>query len=146
VLDHAAQADGFLGVPAEELRGVRDLAPCVRKRLPVLEDDEPGQGLCSLGHEVECAAQDLAARPGADLGPGVLRLVCDLHGSQCLGHGAVGDLGDDLLGGGVHDRDRPVSIERLAAHDRAEWDRPEGMLDFVEAVHDGPSWWGMRVS
>ena len=69
VLDHAAQAHGFLGVPAKELRGVRDLAPCVRQRLPVLEDDEPSQGLGALGHEVERAAQDLAARPGADRRP-----------------------------------------------------------------------------
>ena len=30
------------------------------------------------------------------------------------------DLGDDLLGGRVHDRDHPVSVERLAAYDWAE--------------------------
>ena len=57
---------------------------------------------------------------GADLGPGDLRLVCHLHGSHCFGHGAVGDLGDDLLGGRVYDR-HPVSVERLTAYDWAPW-------------------------
>jgi hypothetical protein len=47
---------------------------------------------------------------------------------------------------GVHDRDPPVSVERLAAYDWAERDRPEGTLDFVGVVHGGPSWWGMCVS
>jgi hypothetical protein len=155
VLDDAAQADGLLGVPAEELRGVGHLAPRVGERLSILQHDQPGQGLGALGHEVEGATQDLAARPGTDLGPGLLRLLCHLDGARRLGHGTVRDLGDDLLGGRVHDRDHTVPVQRLAAHDRAERDRPEHSLDLLEAgagvpapertlegadaVHGGPS-------
>jgi hypothetical protein len=134
VLDHTAQTHGLLGVPAEELRGVGHLAPGVRERLPVLQHDQPGQGLGALGHQVEGASKGLAARTRADLGPDRLRLLRHPDGRRRLGHGAIGDLGDDLLGGRVHDRDHTVPVERLAAHDRALGERPEGTLDLLEGV------------
>ena len=65
----AVEPDRLLGVPAEELGRVEDLAARVAQRLAVLQHHQPGQLLGSLRHQLVGAAQALTALPRRRGGP-----------------------------------------------------------------------------
>src|SRR5258707_386480 len=62
-------AHGFLGVPAEELGGIGDLAARVRQRLAVLQRDEFGEAFGVAHDDFVGLAQNLGALARLALGP-----------------------------------------------------------------------------
>src|SRR3954447_24362598 len=108
LVDRVAPVDArrLLGVPAEEVRGVRDLGLRLGDRIAHLERHEQREVVRALGDEVVRAAQDvapLARRVVAELLEALVRGA--EGGVRVVGRG-VGDLGDRLAGGRVLDRDR----------------------------------------
>jgi len=82
-------ADGFFCIPPEELRGVRDLASGIRKRLSVFQGDELRKTLRVAHDELMGLAQDLCPLTGPPRSPsteGVLSRVD--RGSSVLHRGA----------------------------------------------------------
>ena len=61
VITEPERADRLLGVPPEELGGVRRLAAGVGERLAVLQRDQVRDLVGPLGHQLERPAQDLGA-------------------------------------------------------------------------------------
>ena len=94
----AVDADGLLGEPAEEVRGVRDLAAGLGQGLAHLERHQHGQLLGAFDHELVVAVQDLRADAGRRGRPVRLDVGSGAQGTSSVGLGGVGDLGDDTLG------------------------------------------------
>ena len=104
----ALSAHRLLGVPAEELRRVGDLAARVGERLAVLPDDQPREVVGTLGHELEGAPQHLGTLPGRRRRPGGERGRRGAHRRKPILDRCVGDRRDHLAGGGI------VNVEGLA--------------------------------
>ena len=84
-LDIAADPDGLLGVPAEELRRVKHLTAGVGQRLAVLGGDQQRQFLDPINHQLVGPLQDLRPLPRRRLRP----CQCGRGGGIDTGQGVV---------------------------------------------------------
>ncbi len=99
----AVDAHRLLGVPAEELVAVGDLALGLLDGLAHLEAHQQREVVGAVGDHLEGAAQDLAAVPRWRRGPGRLRLGGGVEGVHRVRDGAVGDLREHRTVGWVED-------------------------------------------
>ena len=95
--ERPVDANGLLGVPAEELGGVRDLAAGVGERLAVFERDQPGELVGVLDHQLPGAPEDLTALARGGGGPRRLRLGRSLTRCGGIRRRACRDGRDHLL-------------------------------------------------
>jgi hypothetical protein len=94
----AGEANGFLGVPAEEFGGVGDLGASIGECLAVLERNEEGEVVETLRQELERPAQRLSPFPWSHACPGVLSRGRARDRCDGIGVGCRTNLGDGLLG------------------------------------------------
>ena len=67
--ERTVDADRLLGVPAEELGGVRDLSTRISERLAVFERDQASEFIGVIDHQLPRSAQDLASFARSRRGP-----------------------------------------------------------------------------
>jgi hypothetical protein len=103
VSEVAADPDGLLGEPAEELGRVPDLATGLGERFAHLQGDELGELLDVREDRLVRPVQDLAALAGRRPAPLPLHRDGRGHRGPPVGRGAVGDRAQDLTGRRVHD-------------------------------------------
>ncbi|HYB47821.1 MAG TPA: NAD-dependent succinate-semialdehyde dehydrogenase, partial [Streptosporangiaceae bacterium] len=103
---HAFHPHRLFGVPAEELGRVGCLGPRVTQRLAVLGGHQLREGLGMLGHQLEGPAQAFRALPRRGRGPAGQRALGRADRVQRVLDGAVRDLHERVLGGGVDDAER----------------------------------------
>ena len=106
-------AHGLFREPAEEFRGIGDLAAGIGERLAVLERHQPGEPILFGHDEFEGLAQDFrtrARRPGRPIGKGLRRGI--ESGEPVLGR-RTRDRGDDVFGRRV-DHIETAAIGRFA--------------------------------
>jgi hypothetical protein len=94
-------AHRFFAEPAEELGGIGHLRTRVGLRLAVLDTDQRGEPIGVGDHQIESTAQHFGTDTGRCRRPVTKCAVRRRHRVGGLRGGTVGDLGNDLLGGGV---------------------------------------------
>src|SRR5690606_9198676 len=92
----------------------------------------------AIGEELECAAQDLAALSWCGRRPGGLCLGGGVDRTPSVGGRRVGDLLDDLAGGGIVDLDgrAGLAVDPLPADEKLSRSLRE-QLGFADEAHGG---------
>ena len=98
-------AHRLLGVPSEELGGVRDFTLGITHRLAVLAHDQLGQLLRVVDEDLEAAPQHLRPDPRRGRRPSSLRHVRGVARGDGVGRCPGGDLRELLARGRIDDRD-----------------------------------------
>jgi len=108
-IDHVAavDADGLLGEPPQEVRGVGDLRTGFSQSLAHLERHQQRELLGARGERLVSAAQDLAPLPRRPRGPLGLALGGRGERGERVGRLGVGDLEQRISGGGILDGESP---------------------------------------
>ena len=108
-LDIAADPDGLLGVPAEELRRVEHLTSSVGQGLAVLGGDQQRQLIDPIDHQLVGPLQDLRPLARCGLRPRLGGRGGGIDAGEGVVNAAAGHRGEDPAGGGIqHVERRPV--------------------------------------
>jgi hypothetical protein len=103
----------LLGVPAEELGRISDLATGIAERLAVFQRDQLGEALGLPHDHFEGLAQDFATLARLAAGPAGESCLRGIHRGLGIVDAGARHRGDDVLGGGIDDVEA-LAVGRLA--------------------------------